>query len=253
MSTPPDLDESSPQLPRPAARWRRVRLMAFIVLAAAVVTGWWLWGDELSVERLVGYKHRFDAALAERPLAVYAAAFAGYVAVTGLSLPLATVLTVLYASLFGFWPTVVLVSFASTAGATAAFLASRYLLRDAVQAAFGRYLGRINAEIERDGAFYLFTLRLTPVFPFFLVNLVLGLTPLKAGTFWWVSQLGMLPGTCMYAYAGATIDLERLADEGLQALFNWPMVVALVILGVAPLALKKFVERARLNREEKRD
>lgn len=228
-----------------ARRGRWVKPVVFLCLAAAVGVTWWLLRDEFTAQRVLAEKQRLDELLAARPVVMHGGAFLLYVAVTGLSLPLATVLTLLYASIFGFWPTVLMVSFASTAGATIAFLVSRYLLRDSVQAAFGRQLARINAELARDGALYLLTLRLTPLFPFFIVNLVLGLSPIRVGTFWWASQVGMLPGTCLYAYAGATIDIERLAEEGASALFTWPVIVALLLLGIAPLVLKKAADALR--------
>ena len=128
-----------------------------------------------------------------------------YVAVTGLSLPGATVLTLAGGAIFGlFWGTVI-VSFASTIGATLAFLAARFLFRDAVKSRFGSRLQEIDEGVNRDGAFYLFTLRLIPVFPFFIINLVMGLTALKTRTFYWVSQVGMLAGTIVYVNAGTQL------------------------------------------------
>lgn len=142
---------------------------------------------------------------------VYAAAvyFLAYVAITAFSIPGAAVVTLLGAALFGFWFSLLLVSFASTIGATLAFLSSRYLLRDWVQSRFGEKLVAINQGVKKDGAFYLFSLRLIPVFPFFLINLLMGLTPMSIARFYLTSQIGMLPGTAVYLNAGtqlATID-----------------------------------------------
>ena len=131
----------------------------------------------------------------ENPLLAGAIYFAVYVAVTGLSVPGAAVMTLAGGALFGFWYALVLVSFGSSVGATLAFLVSRTLLRDWVQGRFGRQLAAINAGFARDGAFYLFTLRLIPAFPYFVVNLVMGLTPIQLRTYFLVSQIGMLPGT----------------------------------------------------------
>jgi uncharacterized membrane protein YdjX (TVP38/TMEM64 family) len=115
-------------------------------------------------------------------------------------------------ALFGFWPALVVVSFASTIGATLAFWVSRFLLRDSVQARFGDRLRAVNAGIEKEGAFYLFSLRLVPIFPFFVINLVMGLTPMRTVTFCWVSQVGMLPGTAVYVNAGTQLGrIESLA------------------------------------------
>ena len=137
-----------------------------------------------------------------RPLATGLAFFALYVGVAALSLPGAALLTLVAGALFGLaWGTLI-VSFASSLGATAAFLVSRFLLRDWVQQRFARQLHGINQGVARDGAFYLFTLRLIPAVPFFLINLAMGLTPLRTWTFYWVSQLGMLAGTLVYVAAG---------------------------------------------------
>lgn len=133
--------------------------------------------------------------------------FVVYVLLTAFSIPGATVVTLLGAALFGFWLSLLLASFASTIGATLAFLSSRFLLRDWVQAKFADKLQTINQGIERDGAFYLLSLRLIPIFPFFLINLVMGLTPISTWRYYWVSQLGMLPGNggvseCGYSTGG---------------------------------------------------
>lgn len=128
--------------------------------------------------------------------------FVIYVGLTAFSVPGATVVTLLGAALFGFWYSLLLVSFASTIGATIAFLSSRYLLKDWVQARFGDKLSAINQGVEKDGAFYLFSLRLIPVFPFFLINLLMGLTPISIGRYYLTSQIGMLPGTAVYLNAG---------------------------------------------------
>jgi uncharacterized membrane protein YdjX (TVP38/TMEM64 family) len=132
------------------------------------------------------------------------------------------------------------VSFASTLGATLAFLLSRYLLRDTVQAQFGERLAKFNAMLEREGAFYLFTLRLIPAVPFFAINVVMGLTPIRATTFWWVSQLGMLPASAVYVYAGDQVPtLAELAKRGVGSVLNARTIIALALLGVFPLVVKK--------------
>ena len=147
--------------------------------------------------------------------------FAGYVAVAALSLPGAAVMTLAGGALFGFWYALLLVSFASSIGATLAFLVSRVLLRGWVQKRFGRHLAAVNAGFEKDGSFYLFSLRLVPLFPFFLINLLMGLLPIRSWPFYWVSQLGMLPGTVVYVYAGSSVpSLQTLADQGIYAVFT---------------------------------
>ncbi len=136
-----------------------------------------------------------------------------YIAVTGLSLPGAAILTLAGGAVFGLlWGTVI-VSFASTIGATLAFLAARFLFRDSVENRFGDRLNAVNEGMKKDGAFYLFTLRLIPVFPFFMINLLMGLTAIKTRTFFWVSQLGMLAGTIVYVNAGTQLGkITSLSD-----------------------------------------
>ncbi|OOF15491.1 MULTISPECIES: dihydrolipoyl dehydrogenase [unclassified Salinivibrio] len=160
--------------------------------------------------------------------------FVGYVVMTALSLPGAAVASLLGAALFGFWWALVLVSFASSIGATLAFLVSRFMLRDWVQAKFGSKLDTINRGIEKDGRLYLLTLRLIPIFPFFLINLVMGLTSFKTRTFYWVSQLGMLPGTAVYVNAGTQLaQIDALGDVVSPSVLG-----SLALLGVFPLLAK---------------
>jgi uncharacterized membrane protein YdjX (TVP38/TMEM64 family) len=151
-------------------------------------------------------------------------------------------MSIAYGWFFGFWRAVVLLSFAATTGATVAFLVSRYLLRDYVQRRFGDRLARINQAFEKEGAFYLFALRLTPAVPFFIITLVMGLTPIRTRTFWWVSQIGMLPGTCVFSYAGSSVpDLNTLANQGVRSILRPELAVAFLLLGLTPLVLKKLL------------
>ncbi|GIX19632.1 MAG: TVP38/TMEM64 family protein [Erythrobacter sp.] len=147
----------------------------------------------------------WQAFYADNPLLVLAAFFLAYVAVTAASLPGAAVMTLAAGALFGLVVGTILVSFASTLGATLAFLSARYLLRDRLEARFGARLAAINAGLARDGPFYLFTLRMIPLFPFFVVNLVMGLTRMPVLTYMWVSQVGMLLGTIVYVNAGTQL------------------------------------------------
>ena len=139
--------------------------------------------------------------------------------------------------MFGLWWGTLIVSFASSIGATLAFLVSRFLLRDWVTARFGERLAAINAGIQREGAFYLFTLRLVPVFPFFVINLLMGLTAMKARTFYWVSQLGMLAGTLVYVNAGT--QLAKI--ESLAGIVSPGLLISFALLGVFPLIARKIV------------
>ena len=161
-----------------------------------------------------------------------------YIAVTGLSLPGATILTLAAGAVFGLlWGTLI-VSFASSIGATLAFLAARFLFRDAVNTRFGHQLKEIDTGMARDGAFYLFTLRLVPLIPFFVINLVMGLTVLKTQTFYWVSQAGMLAGTLVYVNAGT--QLAKI--ESLSGILSPALVGSFALLGVFPFIAKKIVE-----------
>jgi dihydrolipoamide dehydrogenase len=161
-----------------------------------------------------------------------------YIAVTGLSLPGAVVLTLAGGAVFGLFWGVVIVSFASTIGATLSFLAARFLFRNSVQSRFGTRLQALNEGIDRDGAFYLFTLRLVPVFPFFMINLALGLTSLRVWTFYWISQIGMLAGTIVFVNAGT--QLAKI--ESVAGILSPALLGSFVLLGLFPLLAKKIVE-----------
>ncbi|BCA80860.1 dihydrolipoyl dehydrogenase [Desulfuromonas sp. AOP6] len=173
--------------------------------------------------------------------------FVFYVIVIALSLPGAAVMTLAGGALFSFLPAVIVVSFASTIGSTLAFLVSRFLLRDWVQSRFRERLKTINAGIERDGHFYLFTLRLVPIFPLFMINLVMGLTPMRTLTFYWVSQLGMLPGTAVYVNAGAQLgQIESLGD-----ILSPELILSFAMLGIFPLLARKGVDLMQKRRSLK--
>ncbi|MFP8833155.1 FAD-dependent oxidoreductase [Hydrogenophaga sp. XSHU_21] len=191
-------------------------------------------GRFLSLEQLKQSQAAFAELQAAHPWRVVAAYFAIYVAATALSLPGATIITLAGGALFGLWWGTLIVSFASSIGATLAFLVARFALRDTVQARFGQRLAEINRGVERDGAFYLFTLRLIPVVPFFVINLLMGLTTMKARTFYWVSQLGMLAGTVVYVNAGT--QLARI--DSLQGILSPGLLGSFVLLGLFPLAAK---------------
>jgi uncharacterized membrane protein YdjX (TVP38/TMEM64 family) len=172
-------------------------------------------------------------------------AFLVYVAVTALSLPGAAVLTLAGGGLFGFLVGLVVVSFASSIGATLACLVSRFLLREWVQNKFGDKLHSINKGIEEEGAFYLFSLRLVPIFPFFVINLVMGLTSMRLVTFYWVSQLGMLAGTMVYVNAGK--ELAKI--ESLSGILSPGLIISFVILGLFPLTVKKLLAWYKARRK----
>src|SRR5687767_10323445 len=207
----------------------KLLIIAFI---AALIAAFFIFDlkQYFSLDYFKSQQSAIDAFYQANPLRTVALFFAAYVAVTGLSLPGAAIMTLVAGAIFGLlWGTVI-VSFASSIGATLAFLASRFLLRDWVQTKFGDKLKAINAGVEKEGAFYLFALRLVPAFPFFAINLAMGLTPIRTTTFYWVSQLGMLAGTIVYVYAGTQLG---------QFQITWQLVLALVLLGIFPLVAKK--------------
>jgi pyruvate/2-oxoglutarate dehydrogenase complex dihydrolipoamide dehydrogenase (E3) component/uncharacterized membrane protein YdjX (TVP38/TMEM64 family) len=209
--------------------------LAVIAVILALIAAFFLFDlkQYVSIEYFQAKRAVIEAYFQAHPAETGAIFFAVYVAVTGLSLPGAAILTLVAGALFGIlWGTVI-VSFASSLGATLAFLASRYLLRDWVQARFGDKLKPINDGIAREGAFYLFALRLVPAFPFFVINLVMGLTPIKTRTFYWVSQVGMLAGTIAYVYAGTELGQFKISIG---------LVAAFVVLGLFPLVAKKILD-----------
>ncbi|MEO6974373.1 MAG: FAD-dependent oxidoreductase [Gallionella sp.] len=186
----------------------------------------------------------FMALKAESPWLVVTAGFILYVVAAALSLPGALIMTLAMGAVFGLLMGTIIVSFASSIGATMAFLASRYVLRDWVQQRFGDNLKKINDGIARDGALYLFTLRLVPIFPFFLINLLMGLTPIRTRTFYWVSQVGMLAGTLVFVNAGT--QLAQL--QSLSGILSPVMMFSFVLLGIFPLAAKKLTEWLKRRR-----
>lgn len=203
-----------------------------LVVIAALIAAFFAFhlGDYLSLDYLKDQRSAFQSLTTAHPAAVLGGFFLLYVLVTALSLPGAAIMTLAAGALFGFWTALVLVSFASSVGATLAFLASRFVFRDSVQQRFGERLKKINAGVEKDGAFYLFSLRLIPVVPFFVINLVMGLTPIRTRTFYWVSQAGMLAGTAVYVNAGTRIG----ELDSLSGLLSPGLIGAFVLLAIFP-------------------
>jgi pyruvate/2-oxoglutarate dehydrogenase complex dihydrolipoamide dehydrogenase (E3) component/uncharacterized membrane protein YdjX (TVP38/TMEM64 family) len=218
----------------------RSRLAVLLAVAALAGAYFALDGQRyLNFETLKAQVSAAQSLYERYPLQTAGGYFLLYVAVAGLSVPGAVPLTLAGGAVFGLlWGTVI-VSFASTLGATLAFLVSRFLLRDWVQGRFGERLRAINRGVEREGAFYLFALRLVPAFPFFVINLVMGLMPIRTWTFYWVSQLGMLAGTLVYVYAGTQLSEFRLSAG---------LVVAFTLLGVFPLLAKRVLDALKARR-----
>lgn len=215
------------------------KIIIVLVIIGAVI-GFFVFdlNQLLTLENIKSHQAEFQQWRDSAPVLVSLLFFTAYVLITALSLPGAAIMTLAAGGLFGLVWAFVIVSFASTIGATLAFLVSRYLLRDSVQKRFGDRLGPINKGIEREGAFYLFTLRLVPIFPFFLINILMGLTPIKTFTYYWVSQLGMLAGTVVYVNAGT--QLAKI--EGLSGILSPGLLFSFALLGVFPLLAKKMTE-----------
>lgn len=226
-------------------RPRRRAILAGVIIAALAVAAW-QFRESLALDNLAAHERALREFVDRRWMLALAAAFAIYVGVTATSLPVATALTLVLGWLFDFWPAVVLVSFASTAGATIAFLSSRFLLGDWVQSVHAVRLLRFNEMLAREGALYLFALRLAPYVPFVVVNLVMGLTQMKVRTFWWVSQLGMLPATAVYVSVGASLSGPReIQERGLSGIITWQLAAALVALGLLPIVGRAVSRRVR--------
>ncbi len=212
-------------------------IAAFFVLDA---------GRFFTLEYVQSQRENFLEYYAGHRLLTIALYFSVYVAVTALSLPGAAIMTLAGGGLFGLLIGTIVVSFASTMGATLAFLVSRFLLRDSVQEKFGEKLRAVNRGIEKEGVFYLFTLRLIPVFPFFIINLAMGLTPIKARQFFLVSQIGMLPGTVVYVNAGS--QLASIQSPG--DILSPALLLSFALLGVFPLLAKRLVELIKARRAQ---
>jgi len=192
----------------------------------------------LTLENLKDSRADFQSWQAGRPVLVRLIFMTFYVLVTALSLPGAAIMTLAAGGLFGLWWGTLLMSFSSSIGATLAFLVSRFLWRDWVQQRFGERLKTMNTGIEREGGFYSFTLRLVPIFPFFVINLLMGLTPFKTWTFYWVSQLGMFAGTLVYVNAGTPLaKIDNLAS-----------IMSFELLGIFPLLAKKILDLVQHRR-----
>ncbi|TAN39294.1 MAG: TVP38/TMEM64 family protein [Nitrospirae bacterium] len=223
-----------------------IKKVALGGLLLSAVTAFWLFrlDQYLTLSSIKASQEHFSLLYAEHPLAVVLIYAAVYIAATSLSLPGAVVLTLAGGALFGLRTGLLVVSFASTIGATLACVVSRFILRDWVQSRFGERLSTVNEGIEKEGAFYLFSLRLIPVFPFWLINLVMGLTKIPLHRFYWVSQLGMLPGTFVYVNAGK--ELAKI--ESVSGILSPGLLISFAVLGIFPVAVKKLLAVYRRKR-----
>ncbi|MEM8725553.1 MAG: FAD-dependent oxidoreductase, partial [Pseudomonadota bacterium] len=216
-----------------------MKKIAIILALVALITAYFIFdlGSYLTLDGIKQVAADVDGFYERHPVLVIALFFLVYVAVTAASLPGAAVMTLAAGALFGVVTGTIVVSFASTLGATLAFLASRYVLRDSVEGRFGDRLKTVNEGLERDGAFYLFTLRMIPIFPFFVINLVMGLTRIKTFTFAWVSQVGMLLGTIVYVNAGT--QLAQI--DSLSGIASPAVIGSFVLLAIVPWIAKAVI------------
>jgi len=229
-----------------AIQAKRVAIVSTIVLLFAAV---WYFNltDYLTLEYIKLKQDAFKMLHDEHTFLVVGSFVILYILVTALSIPGAAIMTLAAGALFGFWTALVAVSFASTIGATLACFVSRYILKDWVNDTFGSKIDKINQGIEREGAFYLFTVRLVPIFPFFAINLVMGITSLPLRTFFWVSQLGMLPGTAVYVNAGKQLATINDISDVLQPVH----IISFALLGIFPLLAKYLLKFIRKIKESK--
>ncbi len=216
-----------------------IKKVAIVVVIIALVAAFKIFnlGDYLSLSYIKESQMKFETLYSENRVPVIAGFMVIYILVTSLSLPGAAVMTLAAGALFGLLTGTILVSFASTIGATIACFAARFILRDWIQGKFGDKLKTVNEGIEKEGAFYLLTLRLIPIFPFWLINLVMGLTKMPLKTFYWVSQIGMLAGTIVYVNAGK--ELAKI--ESLSGILSPTLIFSFVLLGLFPLITKKLL------------
>jgi uncharacterized membrane protein YdjX (TVP38/TMEM64 family) len=224
---------------------QKIIIIAAVIAAVAAFRIFNL-GEYLSLPFIKESQQKFEALYAEHTIPVIGGYILVYILVTSLSLPGAAVMTLAGGALFGLLRGTIIVSFASSIGATLACFVSRFILRDWVQGKFKEKLKTVNEGIDREGSFYLFTLRLIPIFPFWLINLILGLTKMPLRTFYWVSQIGMLPGTIVYVNAGK--ELGKI--DSLSGVLSPGLIFSFVLLGLFPLITKKLMASYRSRRTE---
>jgi len=221
---------------------KKIAILIFIAFLIVAVKIFHL-DQYLTLSYLKGSLEELKALYENHKLMVITCYFTVYVLTTSLSIPGASPLSIAGGAIFGFWVTTIVVSFASTIGATLACFVSRFLLRDWIQNKFGDKIVKVNEGIEKEGAFYLFTLRLIPVFPFWMINLVMGLTNMSLFKFYWVSQIGMLPGTMVFVNAGK--ELAKI--ESIKGILSPSLIVSFALIGIFPITVKKLIALYRFR------
>jgi len=226
------------------------RIIILVVIVGLVVAVKALNLDQyLTLSYLKGSLDKFKTLYENHRFMVIAGYFVVYVLTTSLSLPGASPLGMAGGALFGFWTATIVVSFASTIGATLSCSISRFLLRDWIQNKFGDKIAKVNEGIKKEGAFYLFSLRLIPLFPFWMINLAMGLSKISLAKFYWVSQIGMLPGTMVFVNAGK--ELAKI--ESVKGIFSPSLIISFAFIGIFPITVKKLVSLFRSRRKKSYD
>ena len=222
-------------------------IIVIFIIGLIVVFKVFNFGEYLTLSYIKDSQEKLMILYNEHPAAVIASYMIIYILTTSLSLPGAVVLTIAGGALFGLLVGTLVVSFASTIGATLACFVSRFLLRDWIQDKFADRIQKVNEGIEKEGAFYLFTMRLIPVFPFWMINILMGLTKIPLIKFYWISQVGMLPGTVVYINAGK----EIAKIESLKGILSPSLLISFALIGIFPISVKKLIAfyKARKNRK----
>ena len=216
-----------------------IKSFIIIFFLASIMAGFFFdIGQYLSFETIKEQHEKLILLIESNFIFYFILFFLIYIIVTAFALPFAAIKTVLAGALFGLIPGVILTSFASSIGSTLCFLMSRFVLRDFVQNKYSRYLDKINKGIKEDGIYYLFFLRLSPIFPFFIINLVFGLTKMKTMTFYIISQIGMLIGTVVFVNAG--VQLSKISS--MSDILSFNLILSFILLGLVPLIIKKLIQ-----------
>ena len=216
-----------------------IKSLIIIFFLSSIIAGFFFdIGQYLSFETIKQQHEKLILLIESNFIFYFILFFFIYIIVTAFALPFAAIKTVLAGALFGLIPGVILTSFASSIGSTLCFLMSRFVLRDFVQNKYSKYLDKINRGIKEDGVYYLFFLRLSPIFPFFIINLVFGLTKMKAMTFYTISQIGMLIGTVVFVNAG--VQLSKISS--ISDILSFNLILSFILIGLVPLIIKKLIQ-----------
>lgn len=216
-----------------------IKSLIIIFFLSSIIAGFFFdIGQYLSFETIKQQHEKLILLIDSNFIFYFILFFFIYIIVTAFALPFAAIKTVLAGALFGLIPGVILTSFASSIGSTLCFLMSRFVLRDFVQNKYSKYLDKINRGIKEDGVYYLFFLRLSPIFPFFIINLVFGLTKMKAMTFYTISQIGMLIGTVVFVNAG--VQLSKISS--MSDILSFNLILSFILIGLVPLIIKKLIQ-----------